>query len=390
MTDQEFESAHERGDDDVPRDRWGRYLLPHPETGKKTAWTRSTTFAKSISDTFALSQWSQRMVAKGLTLRPDLLSLIHTLDVKKDKDKLNQICEDAKSAAGNKVAANLGTARHSFTEELDRGAMTVADMPEEARGDIAAYEAAMRTAGVLVVPGMIERQVVLPAFEVGGTFDRILSLDSIKPWFETALTDAGYNVSPEGDEMEVIGDVKTGQDLQYGWNEIAIQLVTYALAARIAGVWDRKTQTWLPPRPVRLDFALVMHLPVGQKTCTLWAVDLAEAMEALELCQRVRRWRKMRNLATPLERTVADEAGSTREIQINSTVPTVAPTKLVGLDAPVVEVHAGLSWLQRFQAAGSRGELSALFKAAVAAGVWSDTLKQAGVDRLKILEEKAG
>jgi hypothetical protein len=392
----QFESAHERGDDDVPRDRWGRYLLPHPETGKKTAWTRATTFAKSISDTFALSQWSQRMVAKGLTLRPDLLSLTHTLDVKKDKDKLNQVCEDAKSAAGNKVAANLGTARHSFTEELDRGAMTVADMPEEVRGDIAAYEAAMRTAGVRVVDGMIERQVVLPTFEVGGTFDRILSLDSIKPWFRTALLNAGYGGTYDNgtaflnDEMEVIGDVKTGQDLQYGWNEIAIQLATYARAARTAGVWDRKTKTWLPPRPVRLDFALVMHLPVEQKTCTLWAVDLAEAMEALELCQRVRRWRKMRNLATPLERTVADEAGSTREIQINSTAPTVAPAKPIGLDTPVVEVHAGLSWLQRFQVAGSRGELSALFKAAVAAGVWSDTLKQAGVDRLKILEEKAG
>jgi hypothetical protein len=108
-----------------------------------------------------------------------------------------------------------------------------------------------------------------------------------------------------------------------------------------------------------------MHMPVGQGVCTLWALDLAEAMDAMELCRSVRRWRKMRNLATPLERVVTHED-------------------------PPPTVSAGLSWLERFQTAGSRGELSKLFSDAVAAGVWSDTLKQAGVDRLKILEEKAG
>lgn len=373
MADQ-FASAHERGDDDVPRDRWGRYLLPHPETGERQAWTRSTTFAKSISDTFALSQWSQRMVAKGLTLRPDLLAMVHSLDVKVDKDKLNTICEDAKAAAGNKVAANLGTALHSFSEELDRGSLAVEDIPEPHRGDIAAYEAAMRTAGVKIADGMIEQQVALPPFEVGGTFDRILDLSRIEPWFREGLRSAGYSVDHAG---EVIGDVKSGQDLQYGWNEIAIQLGIYAQAARNFGVWDRKTQSWLPPRPVRLDFAIVMHMPVGQKTCTLWALDLSEAMEAMELCRAVRRWRKLRVLATPLERVIADEAGTVQDRSMSDT-------------APAVEVHAGLSWLQRFQAAGSRGELSQLFKDAVAAGVWSDTLKEAGVQRLAVLEEKAG
>lgn len=373
MADQ-FESAHERGDDDVPRDRWGRYIIPHPETGKSQSWTRATTFAKSISDTFALSQWSQRMVAKGLTLRPDLLAMTHSLDVKADKDKLNGICEDAKAAAGNKVAANLGTALHSFSEELDRGNMTVADIPDPHRDDIAAYATAMKSAGVTIADGMIEKQVCLPSFEVGGTFDRILDLSTIEPWFREALRTAGYNMD-HGEEA--IGDVKSGQDLQYGWNEIAIQLAIYAMAARATGVWDRKTKTWLPPRPVRLDFAIVMHMPVGQKTCTLWALDLKEAHEAMDLCRRVRRWRKYRTLATPLERVVADKDVAVQDRSVSETAPTM-------------EVHAGLSWLQRFQAAGSRGELSQLFKDANAAGVWSDTLKQAGLDRLKVLEEKAG
>jgi hypothetical protein len=362
MADQ-FEDAHERGETELEFDRWGRYKLKHPETGKVQSFTRATTFAKSISDTFALSQWSQRMVLKGAALRPDIIAMAHSLDVKQDKDKLNGLCEDAKSAAGNKVAANLGTALHSFSEAVDKG-MPVEDVPAAQRDDIQAYATAMRTAGVLAVPELIERQTCLPAFEVAGTLDRVLDLSSIEPWFRSALAEAGYATYGDGESL-VIGDVKSGQDLQYGWNEIAIQLAIYALGVRNTGVWNKQTKSWEPALPVRLDFAIVMHMPVGQKTCTLWALDLEEAMGAMELCRSVRRWRKMRNLATPLERVTVDEA-------------------------PPPAVSAGLSWLERFQTAGSRGELSALFSDAVAAGVWSDTLKQAGVDRLKILEEKAG
>lgn len=354
----EFDSPHERGEGDIPRDRWGRYLLPHPAEGKTQPWTRATTFAKSISDTFALSQWSQRMVAKGLTMRPDLLAVAHSLDVKGDRDKLNQVCEDAKAAAGNKVAANLGTALHSFSEDVDRG-MAVSSVPEPHRGDIEAYSATMASAGLFVVPGMIERQTVLPAFEVGGTFDRILDLSHAEGWFKGAVG----GVETTGDS-EVIGDVKSGQDLQYGWNEIAIQLLIYALGVRTSGVWNRQSKSWEAPRPVRLDFAIVMHVPVGQRTATLYKLDLTDAMDALELCRSVRRWRKLRVLATPLERATMGET------------PPPAVT--------------GLSWLERFQVAGSRGELSSLFHEAVAAGVWSATLEQAGKQRLALLEEKAG
>lgn len=352
-------------------DRWGRYKLPDPDpsgAGKVKAWTRATTFAKSISDTFALSQWSQRMVAKGMTLRPDLLAMMHSLDVKADKDKVNQLCEDAKSAAGNKVAANLGTALHSFSERIDAGTLAVGDVPEAHRDDLATYAAAMIATGLTVVPGMIERQTVVPGFDIGGTFDRILSLEQCARWFVQEIADTiGVDLATlrKGGE-EVVGDVKTGQDLQYGWNEIALQLLTYAMGVKTAGVWNRATQSWDPPRPVRQDFAIVMHMPVGQKTVTIYQLDLTEAAWAMELCRDVRKWRKMRNLAKPLHRVVANE------------------------EPPPTAVVESLSWLDRFNLAGSRGELSALFNEAVAAGAWSETLKQAGMDRLRILEEKAG
>src|SRR5574338_583746 len=58
------------------RDRYGRYLIPHPDTGKETAWTRATTFAKTVSDTFGLTKWELRMVSLGLAKRPDLLAQV--------------------------------------------------------------------------------------------------------------------------------------------------------------------------------------------------------------------------------------------------------------------------------------------------------------------------
>ena len=46
----------------------GRYKLPPiPDSDSaRTTFTRATTFAKSISDTYTLSLWQQRAVAVGL------------------------------------------------------------------------------------------------------------------------------------------------------------------------------------------------------------------------------------------------------------------------------------------------------------------------------------
>jgi hypothetical protein len=161
------------GSNTVPRDRWGRYLLPHPEHGRVQPWTRTTTVSTSIADTFALSQWSQRMAVKGITLRPDLYALASGYDVSADKDDLNSVCEQAKNAAGDKVAANLGTAMHNFTAKIDRGEKV--SIPPTMRPDVDAYIAAVRGYGFEIVPHLIERRVCLTAAaeDIAGTFDRV-------------------------------------------------------------------------------------------------------------------------------------------------------------------------------------------------------------------------
>lgn len=277
----------------VKRDGYGRYLIPAlssealgelyarnpfqvPDRTADTPWTRATTFAKSISDTYTLSQWSQRMAVKGLSTRPDLIALAASADVN-DKSTLDSVVEQAKDAAKAKASANLGTAMHAFTEQVDRGEELPDHLSDVVRADLTAYKAAREAAGVRAIPGMMERQVVIPEYGVAGTFDRI-------------------DMGP--DRLPVVGDVKTGRDLQYGWNEIAIQLWLYANASAI---WDPNTRTFHPmPEGIQTAKALVFHLPIGKSKCDIYSVDLELAGEAVELCHKVRNWRKVRNLAKPV------------------------------------------------------------------------------------------
>src|SRR5690606_29426420 len=71
------------GQPDPERDRYGRYLMWF-EDGR-AAMTRTTTFAKSCSDTYALSEWAQRLTVVGMTKRPDLIAMAHGLEVKRDR-----------------------------------------------------------------------------------------------------------------------------------------------------------------------------------------------------------------------------------------------------------------------------------------------------------------
>lgn len=296
-------------------DRYGRYRLLHPVSGKKVQWTRATTFAKSIQDTFALSQWAQRMTLKGAALRPDIVAAVSTLDVKADKDRINALVDDAKKAAGDKVAANLGTAVHAFTEDRDKALVgepvRAKAVPDDLRPTVDAYELLLRDFGLEPVPGLIEFTTAVQQYEIAGTSDRVYRVTR-----DITFKLHGRTVTLYAGEY-VVGDVKTGADLSYGWMEICIQLAIYAQGLNTSGVWDWGTGVWGKPTvagepevllKVRTDVGLIPHLPVdrtaGAELATLFAVDLDSGWAAAVLCAQVRSTRKEGNLATPL--TVAD------------------------------------------------------------------------------------
>ena len=327
-------------------DQYGRYRVPHPSSGRVMPWTRATTFAKTISDTYTLNMWGRRMTTVGLAMRPDLLELARGKDVTADRDTLNDVAERAAEAAGSKGAANVGTAVHGFTEQVDRGEEPFIPAPWDR--DVAAYTATLAAEGITIVPGMIEQLIVCTAYQVAGTFDRVVD-DPRRPCAECGRT-------------VKIGDVKTGRTLDYGWLEIAVQLAVYGNADAI---WDKESRAYHRMPEVCRHTAVVMHLPVGEAKCTLYDLDIAAGWRIAELCQQVRVARKTKGLA----------AARTSAVAVSAEVPAG-----VGVGAP--------SWESRVDAARTQEELSELWSSGVRLGAWTDALTQRGLRRLQQI--KAG
>ncbi len=320
----------------VRRDRYGRYMAPvppsdaFPEGGPKdVAYTRATTMAKTISDTYALNQWGKRMVIKGITLRPDLRALAAATPLE-DRDTLNKIADDAEAAAGAKISATLGTARHALTELYDRG-QELPPLEEAEERDLAAYQALLAETGITVLPNMIERTVVVPEYGVAGTFDRIVKM-------------------PDGTLR--IADLKTGKDLSYGWGEICIQEAIYQMAEWI---YDYVSGQWVAMPVTDPNIGVVIHLPVGSGEATWYDVNLKAGRAGLELAHSVRDWRKGKNLAVPRHtaRAAAPNLG-----EDHTTVTPATP-------------------LQRVQAATNKATLAALWEELNPQGLWTPELMAA-------------
>lgn len=170
-----FEDAKQPGEPppEVKRDRWGRYLLPDPESGKIQAWTRVTTFAKTVADMYNIDLYHQRLVVKGMSMRPDLFAEAASVHVE-DKSKLNEIANYAREAAGESGKARLGTALHTFTEKADLGEKQVVPPPWDE--DVKAYTQCLKDNGISVIPEFVEATVIIPKFNVAGTIDRLATI----------------------------------------------------------------------------------------------------------------------------------------------------------------------------------------------------------------------
>lgn len=346
------------GQPEPARDQWGRYLLPHPVTGlysdgrgvvgRRNGWTRATTFAKAAADTFSLTRYDERLTLVGATLRPDVVALAHGKRVREDAKELNQLVLQVKDAAGAKVAANIGTAVHGFTEQVDAGHVKPGDVPEAYRGHVQSYLECLERYGLEPVPGLIERTTFVDQWNgIAGTFDRVL-----------------YH-RPSGTYL--IGDLKTGRDLKYGRMEIAVQLALYAYGINHHGVYDWDRGEWESPHTldnvntrldIRTDFGVVMHLPIqgdDAGTCTLKRINLAAGWDAAQVCGNVIASRKRDDY-------MEDEF-------ILPSAPYVPETPV-----PTFPPLGPVDWESCFSMVDSKEEASTL---------WRDA-RSAGVDRMEI------
>jgi hypothetical protein len=254
--------------------------VQHPRTGEIEPYTRCTTLAGSIEDTYNLGQWQQRKVAYGMGLREDLQMAAASIrdDEEPDaKGKLQDIAERAKEAANAGAAARIGTALHAFTDAYDRDGVIPRNVPSAFKPDVEAYARALDK--WKLVPLAIEQFRVVHSIKVAGTTDRL------------------YLYEP--DSVIVIGDTKSGE-IKWGQPKMAIQLAIYANGKPYVPHEDGEHgETKEDPYPVDKVRGVIMHLPRGSGVCEPHWVDLVKGKEGVKLCLAVRAWRKETGLLVP-------------------------------------------------------------------------------------------
>jgi len=249
------------------------------ETGKLTPYTRATTFIKCLDDESNLTRWKLRKVARGLSKREDLLLRVNSMGDQPEEDDADQaktwkrdmdrLCESAMEADGSSKWSTIGSALHEIIERRKRG-LDIGQVPAQYQPHLDAYERA--TKGLTYEH--IEEFMVRDDLKVGGTPDCILKVP-------------GY-------EKLIIGDIKTGANLDYGQAAIAMQLAMYANSQLYDPETGKRTTLDLD-----LDRALIIALNSRTGICELMWIDIGIGWEGVRLARNVRDWRRRKKFTTP-------------------------------------------------------------------------------------------
>ena len=252
---------------------WRQYLLPAPQTGRATGFTRATTVADTLDDTTGLSKWKRRETAKRVlavaSMEPgDKLSerfdvtagqaveaILKALDGP-TVGELDKALDVLDNLMGGKDSAELGTAVHAWLEAIDLGQVRYEQVPDQFKPYVDRYQEVLAGFGLVAVPEYVERIVMNDQGEetVTGQIDRI------------------YKVLATGDL--ILGDVKTSKTLQYSWLTYAVQLAVYGWATKMLKIdgsgWEPMPKLYGVPHPDDVEederpaFAVLMHIPSDQ------------------------------------------------------------------------------------------------------------------------------
>lgn len=305
----------------------GKYALPHPHTGEPAKWQRTTNFIKKLDDTFALHAWDLRNTAVGLALREDLYAEACSLTDGDDTEALDKLVRRAQEAAGGAVGRRVGSALHKFTERHNLGLET--HVPARWAPKVEQYAAALREHCLTVVPELTERTVVNLTWNCAGKFDN------------------GVRTMRGG---LAIADLKSKKKI-YGYGSEALQFAMYANAD---AMWEPATGRYVDMPNFDKRTAYMLWLPMAGDAMEIHEVDIARGWEALKLCDQVRLWQ--------------NEAK-----RKNAVGGRLAPPSAMA----VTEAYAS-----RILEAGSREELSAIWREADALGRWSKELIDLGKQRI--------
>lgn len=233
-----------------------------------------TTVAKIVSDSYNIQKWHERMVGMGVTIDSNLReNIAANVD---DKERLNDLCEDAKKVAKAHHAADRGTQMHRVLELvlLDQEDKL---MTEQQRADAEVLKRTLDRYHLTPYQKMAEQFVAWPHYTVAGRFDAIL---------ETANNDL------------ILTDLKSGPNAVAYPQSTCAQLALYARAPHVSATINQKGSqdvvTEWTEMPGRLDRskAFVLLVPPDAEIGTLHELDIEHGWAAAQLALRLIEWRK--------------------------------------------------------------------------------------------------
>lgn len=263
-----------------PRDRYGRYLVPTGKKGAGESYTRATTVAKGMADTYGLEQWQQAMVANGMGRKPALVKMARNHPKYDDaKSTYREIVEAAFEASDGADGRRAGTALHKLTERHDLGLIDDYDALDGDDGArLMAYINTLERKGIEVDRTHVEEVLLLQGLQ--GT-------ESSEGWRVAGTADRFVHL-PDG--RYVIADLKTGKSVDLGALEFAVQLSIYS---NHNATFDAATGKVGERIEVDRSTGLIIHLPAqGEVMCQLHTIDLEVGYGALLCAMERREWQK--------------------------------------------------------------------------------------------------
>lgn len=249
---------------DFKRDRYGRPLIM--VDGQEIPYTRISGFGQVLEDQTGLNRWKLRTVVAGVAQRPDLVALASSNPG--DSASLDRLAQQFLEAGGASTAANTGTAIHEALAQLDAGKMQLDSMPDPFVGHATAWLQCVKQFGLEIVPDLVEIPLVNDKYQAAGSSDNFLLRTS--------------------DDMLVVVDKKTGKSISNRPLAYMVQLALYATSYQ----YDIATGERIAFPKIDLNVGYIAHLPANGDDCTLYEVDLQEALSLCDLAQRIRRAQK--------------------------------------------------------------------------------------------------